>query len=236
MNGNRLKKIIETVLFASRWVLPVTYLVLFGALVVYVIFDVREFIEFIQHIFEKKKIVEASSALGMSSLENAEMNKEAAMLTFIELIDMTMIANLGKMMITGSYHSFVAKDHGYKNENMSSGMLKVKMTTSLVGVTSISLLSKSIDVDLVAWDTLYKLLVIHGAFLLGSIILEVIDYLHVKSELYEDQHEEAEEKRIHETFHNEKKLYEELKLKFDNVEIGKIEEHQPVVHGGHVLA
>jgi len=152
-----------------------------------------------------------------------EMNKEVAMLTFIELIDMTMIANLGKMMITGSYNSFVAKDHGYKNENMSSGLLKVKMTTSLVGVTSISLLSKSIDVDLVSWDTLDKLLVIHGAFLLGSIVLEVIDYLHVKSELYEDQHEEAEEKR----------MYEELKHKYENghekAREGK--EHKPVDHG-----
>src|ERR1700685_3024264 len=45
----------------------------------------------------------------------------------LEDLDIVMIANLIKMIITGSYNSFVAKDHGYHNENMSSGVLKIKM-------------------------------------------------------------------------------------------------------------
>jgi uncharacterized membrane protein YqhA len=43
-----------------------------------------------------------------------------------------MIANLVKMIITGSYHSFVDKEHGFKGENANSGMLKVKISTSLI--------------------------------------------------------------------------------------------------------
>jgi hypothetical protein len=40
----------------------------------------------------------------------------------------------------------------------------------------------------VAWDVLAKQLSIHGAFLLGAIVLAVIDYLHVKAEVL--HHEE----------------------------------------------
>lgn len=160
-----MKKIIENVIFFSRWILIPFYLVLILVLCVYTYFDVHEFIEYVSNI--------------------QHVTKEVAMLTFIEMIDMTMIANLGKMIITGSYNSFVDKEHGYKNDNISSGLLKVKMATSLVGVTGIALLQRSIDVDAVSWDTLYKLGFVHGIFLISSLVLEVVEYMHVKSEKIE---------------------------------------------------
>lgn len=91
------------------------------------------------------------------------------------------------MIITGSYNSFISKAHGVEGENVSSGMLKVKMATSLVGVTAIGLLSKSIDIYKVEWDVLYKLAFVHGVFLLSAIVLSVVDFLHLKSETYEVQ-------------------------------------------------
>lgn len=161
----RTKKIIENILFASRWVLPIFYIVIFASLIVYAYFDVRAFIDY---VFALNKI-----------------DKTTAMLTFIELIDFAMIANLGKFIICGSYNSFVAKDHGRKNENISSGLLKVKMSTSLVGVTAIMLLEKGVEVEHISWDTLYKLGFIHASFLLASLVLEIVDYLHEKIELAE---------------------------------------------------
>ncbi len=157
-----MKRIIEAIIFNAKWLLIPFYLVLILALLVYTYFDVTEFINYIEHFHT--------------------IDKEAAMLTFVELIDMAMIANLGKMIITGSYNSFVDKNHGEESENISSGMLKVKMATSLVGVTAIGLLQKSIHIEVVEWDILYKLAFIHGIFLLSSITLEVIDYLHCKAE------------------------------------------------------
>ena len=71
-------KFIERVIFNTKWLLLPFYLVLILALGVYTYFDIYEFIEYIEK-------------LGVS-------NKDSAMLTFIELIDMTMIANLGKMI------------------------------------------------------------------------------------------------------------------------------------------
>lgn len=165
--NNKIVKIIEFLIFNTKWLLVPFYLVLALALTVYTYFDVKEFIDYV--------------------LKLKHIDKEAAMLTFIELIDITMIANLGKMIITGSYNSFISKSHGVHGENISSGMLKVKMATSLVGVTAIGLLSKSIDIYKVEWDTIYKLAFVHGVFLLSAIILSIVDFLHLKSETYELQ-------------------------------------------------
>ena len=160
-----MKKVIEIIIFNTKWLLIPFLLVLALALAVYTYFDIKEFIEYLLRI--------------------RRLNKESAMLTFVELIDITMIASLGKMIITGSYNSFVSKSHGVEGENISSGMLKVKMATSLVGVTAIALLQKSIDIYKVDWDTLYKLAFVHVIFLLSAIFLSVVDYLHLKSSMYE---------------------------------------------------
>lgn len=161
MKDINLKKIVEIIIFNAKWLLIPFYLVLILTLGVYTWFDIKSFIDYISTI--------------------KEITKDDAMLTFIELIDITMIANLGKMMITGSYNSFVSKDHGEPGENVSSGMLKVKMATSLVGVTGIGLLQKSINIMSVNWDTLYKLGYVHIIFLFSAIILELVDYLHEKT-------------------------------------------------------
>lgn len=159
------RKIIETILFGTRWILPIFYFSLLGALIVYAFFDIQEFVIYIRSV--------------------RHIDRPTSMLAFIEIIDTVMIANLGKMIITGSWNSFVSKSHGYKNENISSGLLKVKMSTSLVGVTAIMLLEKSVEIEKVSWDTLYKLGFVHGLFLLASLVLEVVDYLHEKIELQE---------------------------------------------------
>lgn len=158
----KLKWIIEGVIFNSKWLLLPFYFVLILALAVYTYFDVAEFVHYVSHL--------------------KQIDKSAAMLTFIELVDMMMIANLGKQLVTGSYNSFISKDHGYEGENITSGMLKVKMATSLVGITSIALLERSIRIDGTAWETLHKLVYVHVTFLLSAIILAVIDYLHCKAE------------------------------------------------------
>lgn len=172
-----MKKIIEKIIFNSKWLLLPFYLTLILALVVYTYFDLKEFIEYM---------------IGFKSL-----NKETAMLTFVELIDMTMIANLGKMIITGSYNSFISKAHGYTGENVSSGMLKVKMATSLVGVTSIGILQKSIHIESVSWDLLYKLVFVHVVFLGSAIVLEVVDYMHLKSEPHEVEEKNKQTENHH---------------------------------------
>ncbi len=163
-------KFIETIIFGTRWLLLPFYFILIGALAIYMIVDIKEFIHY------------ATSIGGLT--------KETATLTVIEMIDLAMIAALCKMIVTGGYNSFISKHHGYPDENIGSGLLKVKMATSLIGVTSISLLAKSIHIAVlkpgitpITWDDLYKLAVIHLLFLAGALVLSWVDYLHYKTEI-----------------------------------------------------
>jgi uncharacterized protein (TIGR00645 family) len=114
--------------------------------------------------------------------ESKSLNGESVMMIILELVDIVMIANLIKMIITGSYTSFITKDHDEKSEKASSGMLKVKMSTSLIGVSSIHLLQTFINAENMSWDVIHKQLLIHASFIVGSVLLMVIEYLHVKSE------------------------------------------------------
>lgn len=160
--SNYLKQFIETLIFQSKWFLLPFYLILILALISYTYFNIKEFAEYIS--------------------EFKELNKDAAMLTFVELIDMAMIANLGRMIISSSYNSFISKDHNFQGENISSGMMKVKMATSLVGITSIGLLQKTVDITKCDWDLLYKLSFVHVVFLGSALVLELVEYLHHKGE------------------------------------------------------
>jgi len=151
-----LRKFCELIIFNAKWLLIPFYFKLIWTLI-------KLMYHFIFH----------------GKLESEDL------ISTLEDVDIVMIANLVKMIITGSYNSFVSKLHGNVGENISSGTLKVKMATSLVGVTAIALLSKSVNVEQVSWEILYKLGFVHVIFLVSAISLQVVDYLHLKSEKHE---------------------------------------------------
>lgn len=155
---------IEAVLFNVKWGLNIFYLGLIVVLGTYAYAYGKE----VYHLI-------------MSSTEITINN---TMLTVLEMVDVTMVANLVKMIITGSYNSFVSKEHGALNENISSGMLKVKMSTSIIGVSSIHLLQSFVS-ESASWEIVYRQIVIHSTFLIGALILAVIEYIHVKTEAIE---------------------------------------------------
>jgi uncharacterized protein (TIGR00645 family) len=115
-------------------------------------------------------------------LENHISNED--LMSTLEAVDTVMVASLVKMIITGTYHSFVDKNHGEPGENSSSGLLKVKLASSIMGVTSIHLLQTFINVEHLTWDTINKQLIIHGIFMVGCLVLAIVDYLHCKSEAH----------------------------------------------------
>lgn len=105
-------------------------------------------------------------------------------LHFIEDVDIAMLAGLIEMIITGGYNSFVAKDHGYSNKNISSGELKIKMGTSIIGISSIHLL-KLFMADHLTMQEVWMKTIIHSAFIVGALALALIDFLHCKTEQHE---------------------------------------------------
>lgn len=76
-----MKRHIETVLFGSRWVLVVFYVGLIVAMCVYALFFLKELAHMVLH--------------------QGGFTKESMLMSVLELVDITMIGNLVKMIITG---------------------------------------------------------------------------------------------------------------------------------------
>jgi uncharacterized protein (TIGR00645 family) len=164
-------RIVEEIIFNAKWILVLFYLGLISVMCVYTYTYAEELIRLLR----------------FTSVQNAD----TMMLKILEIVDIVMVANLVKMILTGSYNSFISKEHGYPNENLSSGTLKIKMSTSMVGVSSIHLLRSFIDAENIGWPEVGKQLSIHGILLVGAFTLVVIEYFHTKIERMEHDDEKA---------------------------------------------
>jgi uncharacterized protein (TIGR00645 family) len=156
---NRAITVAETVLFNVKWLLIPFYLGLVPVMLVYGYAYLRGIIDV---------IAKAPS-----------LSTESMMLLTLDFVDMVMVANLIKMIITGSYNSFVSKHHGRPNENISSGTLKIKISTSIITVGAIHLL-REFEADELHWSNIQIKLGIFAAFLGTTLVLGILEYLHIK--------------------------------------------------------
>jgi len=152
-----MKSFIEGIVFNSRWLLLPFYLGLIVAQMFYCIC----FCQTVWHL---------CTTFG-------SMDETSLMLVVLTLIDITMIANLIKMIIVGSYQTFIEKISNDHSEKISSGLLKVKMGSSLIGVSSIHLLQSFINPSASNREIIIKCS-IHMIFLISTMGLAYIDYLH----------------------------------------------------------
>lgn len=160
-----IKKVIEFIIFESKWLLTLFYIGLILVLGAYCFFYVKEVYELVRHV-------------GL-------LTKDGMLITALELLDIVMIANLIKMINSGSYNSFVSKSHGRKGENVSSGELKLNMAKSLIGVSSIHLLQEFVSPVPVDPKAFFQQIIIHSSFLIGALIFAIINYLHSKETSHE---------------------------------------------------
>lgn len=166
-------KIIEKVIIGSKWLLLLFY---FGLIVAQAIYAVKFAIQTVSMVTEFWK-----------------MDESEVMMAILTLVDMAMVANLIKMIVSGSYQTFIQPLDNDHTEKISSGMLKVKMGASLVGVSSIHLLKCFINSGTVTDRDLIAKCTVHLIFLVSTIGLAWIDYLHIKSHGIEVKAEKVEE-------------------------------------------
>jgi uncharacterized protein (TIGR00645 family) len=164
--NSRWISVVETILFSVRWILPLFYIGLVFVLFLYGITYIRELIELVR--------------------ESGNLSLDRMKIGALDFVDSVMIANLIKMIITGSYNSFVSKDHGRPNENISSGTLKIKISTSIIVVSSIHLL-RSFVADHTVWIDIEAKLWIFSSFLATTLVLGILEYLHLKGQAIEAQ-------------------------------------------------
>ncbi|GAB2961119.1 IS21-like element helper ATPase IstB [Streptomyces heilongjiangensis] len=147
-------------LFATRWLQAPLYFGLVAAQGVYV----YKFFNELWTLIVK--------CVGGSATENY------VMLAVLKLVDVVMIANLLIMTIVGGYETFVSRIglQGHRDQpewlsHVNSNVLKVKLATAIVGISSVHLLQMFVDVHHTPQHALLWGTVIHMAFIVSAVLL-----------------------------------------------------------------
>ncbi|OYU45464.1 MAG: TIGR00645 family protein [Burkholderiales bacterium PBB4] len=112
------------------------------------------------------------------------LNETIIMLVVLALIDVVMISNLLIMVIVGGYETFVSRmnleDHPDQPEwlsHVNASVLKVKLATAIIGISSIHLLKTFINAAQYTDKVLMAQTVIHITFLLSAMAIAYTDKL-----------------------------------------------------------
>ena len=161
-------------IFSSRWLQLPLYLGLIVAQCVYVFHFWVELTHLIAAVFGDKDALDLLvKSIGYKADAGwvPKLNETVIMLVVLGLIDVVMISNLLIMVIVGGYETFVSRmnleDHPDQPEwlsHVNASVLKVKLATAIIGISSIHLLKTFINAEnytekVLMWQTL-----IHIAF------------------------------------------------------------------------
>ncbi len=177
---------LPNLIFASRWLQLPLYLGLILAQVVYVYHFWVELVHLIEAAFGNvgalQKLVDSIGY--RSDAPVSALNETVIMLVVLALIDVVMISNLLIMVIVGGYETFVSRmnlqthpDQPEWLNHVNASVLKVKLATAIIGISSIHLLKTFINADnytdkVLMWQTL-----IHITFLLSALAIALTDRL-----------------------------------------------------------
>jgi len=107
------------------------------------------------------------------------LTETTIMLVVLGLIDVVMISNLLIMVIIGGYETFVSRmnleDHPEWLSHVNASVLKVKLATAIIGISSIHLLKTFINASAYDEKSLIAQTGIHLAFLLSAIAIAYCD-------------------------------------------------------------
>lgn len=125
--ANLLEKILERLIFRSRWLMAPMYLGLVGGLVVLLVKFIQEFGHIILHV--------------------TSLSEQETVLSLLALVDITLVGNLLIMVIFSGYENFVSRIDTADSEDRPEWMgkvdysgLKIKLIGSIVAISAIDLL------------------------------------------------------------------------------------------------
>lgn len=174
------------VMFSSRWLQLPLYLGLIAAQGVYVYHFLVELLHLIEAAFGSQAALQALvTSIGYKDGASiTALNETIIMLVVLALIDVVMISNLLIMVIVGGYETFVSRMdlEGHPDQpewlsHVNASVLKVKLATAIIGISSIHLLKTFINAanyteTVMMWQTL-----IHLTFLLSALAIAYTDKL-----------------------------------------------------------
>ena len=171
-------------IFASRWLQLPLYLGLIAAQAVYVYHFWVELLHLLEAAFGNQTALQALvTSMGyQSEVPLTALNETLIMLVVLALIDVVMISNLLIMVIVGGYETFVSRmnldghpDQPEWLDHVNASVLKVKLGTAIIGISSIHLLKTFInaanyETKVLMWQT-----IIHVTFLLSALAIAYTD-------------------------------------------------------------
>ena len=177
---------LSKLIFASRWLQLPLYLGLIVAQGIYVYHFWIELVHLVEAALGNTQALQALiTSIGYKSdAQVSALNETIIMLVVLGLIDVVMISNLLIMVIIGGYETFVSRlnleghpDQPEWLDHVNASVLKVKLATAIIGISSIHLLKTFInadnyDVKVLMWQT-----AIHVAFLASAMAIAMTDRL-----------------------------------------------------------
>jgi uncharacterized protein (TIGR00645 family) len=175
---------IPAFIFASRWLQLPLYLGLIVAQGIYVWLFWQELYYLVLaafgHIDALGHVLDAVSVEGVE--RPTKLNETVIMLVVLGLIDVVMISNLLIMVIVGGYETFVSRlgleSHPDQPEwlsHVNASVLKVKLATAIIGISSIHLLKTFINAAAYDEKTIIAQTGIHITFLLSALAIAASD-------------------------------------------------------------
>jgi len=156
------ERLIETIIFASRWILAPFYLGLALSLFVLLI----KFIAELVHIAETAFTASESQVI----------------LGLLALVDLSLTGSLIVIVIFSGYENFVSKiDHSEHRDwpewmgTIDFTALKIKLLGSIVAISAIQLLKQFMSVNNVSDRDLFWLVTIHVVFVVSGVLLALSD-------------------------------------------------------------
>jgi uncharacterized protein (TIGR00645 family) len=163
--AEKTEHLLESIVFASRWLLAPFYLGLALSLAVLLVKFGSEFL----HL-----------ALGAFTLSESDV-----ILGVLALVDLALTGSLLIIVIFSGYENFVSKiDHSAHKDwpewmgTIDFGALKLKLLSSIVAISAIQLLKQFMALRTVSPEnerTLFWLVTIHFVFVLSSVLLALSD-------------------------------------------------------------
>jgi uncharacterized protein (TIGR00645 family) len=153
---------LPALIFGSRWLQLPLYLGLIVAQGVYVVLFLKELWHLITHA--------------------TTFTEQQIMLVVLGLIDVVMISNLLVMVIVGGYETFVSRlrlqghpDQPEWLSHVNASVLKVKLATAIIGISSIHLLKTFINAAAYDEKTIVAQVGIHLTFLVSALAIAAAD-------------------------------------------------------------
>ncbi|NDF45852.1 MAG: YqhA family protein [Betaproteobacteria bacterium] len=180
-------KPLPNLIFASRWLQLPLYLGLIAAQAVYVFHFWVELVHLLEAAFggNQHALQTLVSSIGYKTdAPVTSLNETVIMLVVLGLIDVVMISNLLIMVIVGGYETFVSRLNleGHPDQpewlsHVNASVLKVKLATAIIGISSIHLLKTFINAANYTDKVLIAQTAIHITFLLSAIAIAYTDKL-----------------------------------------------------------